>query len=480
MASLPSKDSTASFWHSEPSKFLLGHRTTPKLPANADVVIVGSGITGASAARFLAEDERARHLKVVVLEAREVCWGATGRNGGHCQPLLFDSTPDVAAFEVQNCNHVRSFVEENKVQCEWRSLPGCRSFWTNSLAAAATKEVEHLKRAAPDLGKQVTLIDKEEEIRRYRVNGAPAATITVSAGSLWPYKLITFILEKLVREGKLNVQTNTPVTRIETCEEKDAGHILHTPHGKIRAQHVILATNAYTSHLLPEFADLIVPERGTMTALIPPQNMQQFETSYGFVGANGASPTHDDYLNQRPSSGVPNPAGHLMFGGGRVAATLPAMGETDDSVLDEDSVAYLRKALLSLLNLGGDVQDLEELQATHTWSGIWGTSKDRHPWVGAVPKRPRIWLAGGYSGHGMPNATLCGKAVVEMLLADESGAPADYVVERLVRTGNLPQAYVITEERMERASQLASVQEQDEKMWASSRDLKKSEALRLV
>ncbi len=79
MAKLPSKDSTASFWHREPSKILLGHRTTKELPTHADIVIVGSGITGASAARFLAEDPRAKDLHVVMLEAREACWGATGR-----------------------------------------------------------------------------------------------------------------------------------------------------------------------------------------------------------------------------------------------------------------------------------------------------------------------------------------------------------------------------------------------------------------
>ncbi len=79
MASLPTPKSTSSFWHSEPSEFLLGHRTTPDLPAHADVVIVGSGITGASASRFLAEDERAKGLSIVMLEAREACWGATGR-----------------------------------------------------------------------------------------------------------------------------------------------------------------------------------------------------------------------------------------------------------------------------------------------------------------------------------------------------------------------------------------------------------------
>ena len=81
---LPVPNSTSSFWHSEPSEFLLGHRTTPELPAEADVVIVGSGITGASAARFLVEDPRYNGRSVVMLEAREACWGATGRNGGSC------------------------------------------------------------------------------------------------------------------------------------------------------------------------------------------------------------------------------------------------------------------------------------------------------------------------------------------------------------------------------------------------------------
>ena len=113
-----------------------------------------------------------------------------------------------------------------------------------------------------------------------------------------------------------------------------------------------------------------------MPALIPPKGMEHLATSYGFVGADGSNPIHDDYLNQRPSSGVRNPAGHLMFGGGRVAADLESIGETDDSVLDEGSAAWLRKALLKLLTLGGQVERLEELEATHQWSGIWGTSKD--------------------------------------------------------------------------------------------------------
>ena len=300
---------------------------------------------------------------------------------------------------MRNYDTVGSYIEEHSVPCEWRKLAGCRTFWTKSLAAAAVREVEHLKTNAPELGKEVTVIQSEQELRKYKVNGAPAATITATAGTLWPYKLVTYILESLVKEGKLNLQTNTPVIKVEECADQTAKTILHTPRGTIKAQHTILATNAYTSHLLPEFDDLIVPERGIMTALLPPNGMQPLETSYGFVGALGGKPTHDDYLNQRPGSNVPNPAGHLMFGGGRVAGELESIGTSDDSVLDQGSVRWLKAALLTLLDLGRESDELVELDATHTWSGIWGISKDRHPWVGAVPGRPGIWLAGGYSGE---------------------------------------------------------------------------------
>jgi hypothetical protein len=78
-ATLPTPNSTSSFWHSEPSKILLGHRTTDHLPTKADVVIIGSGIAGTFAAHYLAAGEHGRDINVVMLEAREACWGATGR-----------------------------------------------------------------------------------------------------------------------------------------------------------------------------------------------------------------------------------------------------------------------------------------------------------------------------------------------------------------------------------------------------------------
>lgn len=69
-----------------------------------------------------------------------------------------------------------------------------------------------------------------------------------------------------------------------------------------------------------------------------------------------------------------------MFGGGHVGKKLNMVGESDDSVLDEGCTQYLRQSLLKLLILGGETEGLKELEPTHQWSGIWGTSKDHYPW----------------------------------------------------------------------------------------------------
>ena len=366
---------------------------------------------------------------------------------------------------MRNHDTVESYIKEHDVPCEWRSGKACRTYWTRPLFEAAAHEVGVLKQVAPVLAESISITEDEEQLNENKVNGAPGATITAGAASLWPYKLIAFILEQAIECGRLNLQTNTSVTQIDACPNavSNARYRLSTPRGTIDARHVVLATNAYTSHLLPDFADLIVPDRAVMTALLPPKNSTRLAKSYDFVGANHGNPLHSDYLNQRPFIGVPNPAGHLMFGGGRIDGTLETIGQTDDSVLDEGSAAYLRRELLHLLTLDGETNGLKELEATHQWSGIIGASKDSHPWVGEIPGRNGVWLSAGYSGHGMPNGTLCAKAVVEMLLGAESGAPSEYVEERLIRTGNLPKAYLITKERIERCSRLDTVKVQNEK-----------------
>jgi len=365
---------------------------------------------------------------------------------------------------------VESYIEAHNVPCEWRSVSGCRTFWSKELIAQAEQKVMSLKQQAPEIGKLVTVIKDGAELSKYRVKTSCAgATIIEGAGSLWPYKYVAFILEKLIKDGRLNLQTTTPVTKISStltstgCGSRSSSgrHTVYTPRGAITTPTLILATNAYTSAILPSFTDLIVPVRGEMSALLPPKNSTLLPNSYGMVGALNQPANNNDYLIQRPFSSVPNPAGHLMFGGGRGSCALPCIGISDDSVNDEGAAAYLRQALLRLLNLGGEAEELEELEAVQQWTGIMGCSRDNHPWVGGVPDQVGLWLCGGYTGHGMPNGTLCGKAIVDMALAELNSEDVKLVEETLVKDGKIPKSYLISRERMERARGLPTVEVAD-------------------
>ncbi|KAI9641792.1 hypothetical protein NHQ30_009651 [Ciborinia camelliae] len=425
-AGLPTPDSTKSFWHSEPSKTLLGHRTSKQLPSKADVVIIGSGIAGTSAAHWLKEHGEGKDLNVVMLEAREACWGATGR--------------------VSRPGHENQFEK-------------------------ALEATEALKALSPKLGDLVTIITKDStnpSLSDLRIPTAAGAITTSKAASLWPYKLVSWILEDLLSKNKsstspkFNLQTSTPVTRLQKSSSE---WIIHTPRGQLSAPKVLLTTNAYTSYLLPSFADLIVPVRGEMSSLLPPSSMSSatdssnkyLAYSYSIMGHAGQNINRDDYLVQRPfsstsSSSQKESGGELMFGGGRQFAKQAGVGVFDDSSIDPPAADYLRQELPRALNLHNN---REELKATYEWSGIMGFSRDNSPWVGNVGEElgggDGLYICAGFTGHGMPTARLSAKAVVGLMMGEG------------VESVDLPSRYFLYAERVENARILDTVQIDDEK-----------------
>ena len=363
-----------------------------------------------------------------------------------------------------------TYIKRYDVACEYRAVTGCRTFWTDELLKEAIHAVQDLKKQAPDIGADVDVVTDKAELHKHWVStSCPGATLTKGAASLWPYKYVAHILESLIRAGALNLQTNTPATSIQRTSA--AGHArwtVRTPRGALAARHVLLATNAHTSHLAPAFADLVVPCRGTMTALVPPSQQQRravlLPHSYGLVGRGPAAhPAADDYLVQRPFAAVPNPAGHLMFGGGRAAGRRESVGDADDAVVDPGCVEYLRSVLLECLDVGGDGEEAPRgpLDAEYAWSGVMGYSRDNAPWVGELPGAAGLWICAGYTGHGMPNATLCAKAVVDMMDAEERGQLLSFQ-DTLVERGDLPRSYVLSQKRIDACRQLPSVKAQDE------------------
>ena len=396
-----------------------------------------------------------------------------------------------------------------------------------------------LQERAPEMAKLTRVTRDEDELAKLRVPGALGAVITEVAARMWPYKLVARILEDLLTQdlpgGDFNLQTLTPVTRLGRSSA--SSWRVETDRGAIEAKKVVLATNAYTSHLLPSFASLIVPVRGQMSALDPLPSLKddnRLKTSFGFAG-DGI----DDYLIQRPNES----GGHLMFGGGRQFQSC--VGVTDDSEIDDKTAKYLRTRLLEALGLpertrsGGERcscaycrghevshhhpsihytlppsipsspvtkvprqlvssppfsplskngeklcslclpgricrpapstntssrRRVDEFKATHEWTGIMGFSRDDLPWIGPVPasllptspphsaeRETGLFLAAGFTGHGMPNTWLCGKGVAEMVCGAVPG-----------ETG-VPEAYLMSEERVERARGLESVAARD---WA--------------
>lgn len=123
---IPFRDATKSFWLKHPHP-ILAKAQSSTLPAEADIVIIGSGISGTSIARTILEGYNEKgnisKPKVVILEARDACSGATGRNGGHVLETAdeygdfvdhygLDAGRKIMAFRLRHLNEIMGVVEQ--------------------------------------------------------------------------------------------------------------------------------------------------------------------------------------------------------------------------------------------------------------------------------------------------------------------------------------------------------------------------------
>ena len=369
---------------------------------------------------------------------------------------------------MANFQTLGGLINEKHIDCEFVVQPGVRAIYSQSHAEAAQAAIETMKTTAPDLANMMRFTTSKQELATLRLPTALGAIITDVAARMWPYKFVSHILEELLTstslDGLFNLQTLTPATGITPNK---TGVDVHTARGTIKASKVVLATNAYTSHLLPGFADLIVPCRGQMSSLVPLPSVagdNRLQTSLGFLG-DGL----DDYLIQRPTER----GGHLMFGGGRQHGQ--SIGVTDDSVVDPETAHYLRSRLVEAFELPeGQTNDNVEMQSTYMWSGIMGFSRDDLPWVGKVPDYDNTYIAAGFTGHGMPNTWLSGKAAALLVARSLAGAGEAEAIQVAKQATGIPDGYIVTKERIEAALKCQDVESKD---WAEQhRGLKRDAA----
>lgn len=342
---------------------------------------------------------------------------------------------------------INDLVAEHDIPCDWQVVGGVHAIYLPEVLEAARKQIKRLQRY-PDLKDKATLILDKAELAARRVPEAIAAVYQPNAAKCWPYKLVTWLLERLLREhdaAVFNLQTNTPVERLE---KSGSSCIVHTQRGQVLAQEVLLASNAYTSYLLPKMTELIIPVRGQVCALKPLQKATQLTHTH--VWLKGAD--HQYLIHRGPDDIQVENGGEkgrsidrsLILGGERKAVTGGEEGVSRDDKINPIISQALHRGLNGAVKLvPGDEPDEEVLQAAYEWTGIMGYSRDNSPWVGSVPEllaadTEGLWISAGYTGHGMPVAAHCGVAVAQMILGKDGSV-------------QVPKQWIASEERVERA-----------------------------
>ncbi|KDQ19336.1 hypothetical protein BOTBODRAFT_170444 [Botryobasidium botryosum FD-172 SS1] len=448
-APLPVSNPTVPIWSAAPdSNPLAREGSEGDFTTDADVCIIGSGISGISAAYHLSNLARQEKtsLKVVVLEGRDFCSGATGRNGGHLTPSLFNSfghyvqmhgvngARRTVELENQTVKDIIDLVDEGGWASDIELVEGghTKLLFTKNELGCMRSDWKAAEAAGIDLSATQWLTNKEMDAKY----GTPFPGIHMPGYNLWPLKLVTklyqhagrastpsrFLPAFFTRPGpfSLTLHTHTPVTSVTAIPDAPEGRRwrLSTPRGDITTSYVLHATNAYASHLLPQMIGKIMPTRGQVIATRSSVPISDFKLTSSAWWANEG---FEYFFPKLTKSADEHPL--VVIGGGRESAAPGfEFNVADDSTVN-DKVGHTLRSFLPCVFPGqfetGQEPELE-------WTGIMGFTKSMDPFVGPVPpvgdeKYAGAYICAGFSGHGMTRAFKCAQAVAEMIVADMRG-----------------------------------------------------------
>ncbi|KAI3281275.1 hypothetical protein DTO002I6_9889 [Penicillium roqueforti] len=404
---------------------LLDHRTTPELPASADIVIIGSGMSGTIIAKNIVETRPEK--KVVVIEARLFCSGATGRNAGHCKPDQWrgfigyekqfgtQQALKILQNEQQTWSEVVQYIKENSVECEHWSGDTLDVPVTPQAAENAKKIFERYKAAGGNIDHIKVTNDPKKAAEISQIKTAQAC-YAWPASTLHPWKLAAHVMRDNIKKG-VNLQTKTQATSVVNSGEDQHKWVVKTERGDIKCSEVVHATNAYSSALEPSLRGLITPCPHICNKVIPPKADAGFE---GFKGSYGVLLPQDALITINPRF---NGGGGVLFGGSN-----PGQDEfmewleknphryIDDGLTGFDSVT---KAIQEFAVEGFKGWPSDALKQGETykeaWSGILGLSEDGLPFVGQLPALPGQWICAGHHGHGMARIFTVASGLVKLM-----------------------------------------------------------------
>ena len=404
-------------------------RTTSPAPApvplsgdrSADVAVVGAGFTGLSTALEL---RRARpDLRVVVLEAETVGFGASGRNAGFSM-TLFGLEPATTALRfgkrrvaeafvhMQRCvQNLHEVVEREEIDCDYEA---------NGLLVVATCKA-HLRRLEREVRLFESLgIDTLELWDAERVKRAVAseryrgAKYDPDCALLNPWKLVHG-LARAARARGVEVYEHAPVTKLERRPDEIR---LHTPSGVVSADKVVLATNAYADWLgplhrrsLPAYTYIVTTEPLADDVL----------GQIGWVGRHGIEDARQLVHYYRLTAD-----NRLLIGGGQIRYAFG--GRPKDPALVEHP--RLQRALQRTAR---DLfPALEDVEFAHHWGGPVSVPLDLAPAIGALGRDRRVFYSLGCVGHGVSLTVMNGRVLTELLLGEDTELTRLFFVDRRV------------------------------------------------
>ncbi len=375
---------------------------------SCDVAVVGAGFTGLWTAYYLLEADPT--LRVVVLEAESVGFGASGRNGGWCSALFPMAAERLAALPgsgraaaLAQQEAMRGSIDEVARVLE---VEGIDADWAKGGTVVVARTPVQLERARSEVAQarawdrgeeQLRLLDAAETRELVRVPDALGSTYTPDCATVHPLRLVRGLAQAVERRGGC-IHEGTRALSLEPGA-------VRTPHGTVRADVVVRATEGFTAGL-PGQRRVVAPVYSLVVATEPLSDHQWDE-----IGLSGR-PTFSEHRHlivygQRTADG------RLVFGGrGAPYHFRSAVRPEHDS--DETVWAGLRASLRGLFPV------LEGTEFTHAWGGPLGVPRDWCASVG-LDRTTGIGWAGGYVGDGVSTTNLAGRTLRDLVLERDTG-----------------------------------------------------------